>query len=189
MKTTANLIKQYQLIPFATLCRETYKRYAGDLAHDAPLPDGPYAIRHLDQENTMADCATFYKQADANVVLQFLVNSITAAGYSNIIQGHENEISFTCPVTGSIVVDGPCLPHLIWQKVDPSLTVIVETLRAKIESTKLHGYENDVDVMLTDIEDTYQRIRHMDATCESILRYLTALALRPYIYGHFRIRT
>ena len=28
-----------------------------------------------------------------------------------------------------------------------------------------------VDTMLTDIEETYQRICHMDATCESILRY------------------
>ena len=50
---------------------------------------------------------------------------------------------------------------MIWQKVDPSLTVNVETLRAKIESTKLHGYENNVDAMLADIQDTYQRICHM----------------------------
>ena len=109
----ANLVKQYQLIPFKTLRREAYKRYAGDLAHDAPLPDGPYAIRQLDSENNMADRVTFYKQVDANGVHQFLVNSITATGYSNVIQGHEDEISFTCPVTGSIVVDGPCLLHLI----------------------------------------------------------------------------
>ena len=67
-----------------------------------------------------------------------------------------NEISFTCPVTGSIVVDGLCLLHLIWQKVDPSLTVNVETLRARIESSGLHGHENNVDTMLTEIEDTFR---------------------------------
>ena len=94
-------------------------------------------IRQLDPENDMADRATFHKQVDANVVHQFLVNSITATGYSNVIQGHEDEMGFTCPATGSIVVDGPSLLHLIWQKVDPSLAVNVETLRAKIESTKL----------------------------------------------------
>ena len=34
--------------------------------------------------------------------------------------------------------------------------------------------------MLTDIEDTYQRIRHMDATRESILRYsMTACLSGP----------
>ena len=45
MKTAANLIKQYQLIPFEILCREAYKRYAGGLAHNTPLPAGPHAIR------------------------------------------------------------------------------------------------------------------------------------------------
>ena len=122
-----------------------------------------------------------------NVVHQFLVDSITATRYSNVIQGHEYEISFTCPVTGSIVVDGPCLLHLMWQKVDPSLAVTVETLRAKIESTKLHGYENNVDVMLADIEDTCQRSRHMDATCESILCYsMTACLSSPcYDFNSF----
>ena len=89
MKTTANLIKQCQLIPFEILRREAYKCYAGDLAHDAPLPAGPHAIRQLDLENDLADRATFYKQVDANVVHQFLVNSITATGYSNVIQGHK----------------------------------------------------------------------------------------------------
>ena len=94
VKTTANLIKQYQLIRFESRHREAYKRYVGDLAHDAPLPDGPYAIRTLDPENNMADCATFYMQVNANVVHQFLVNSITATGYPNVIQGHELSTSY-----------------------------------------------------------------------------------------------
>ena len=50
VRTTANLIKQYQLILFEILCREAYKRYVGDLAHNAPLPAGPHVIRHLDPE-------------------------------------------------------------------------------------------------------------------------------------------
>ena len=126
----------------------------------------------------MADYAIFYKQVDADVVHQFLANSITATGYLNVLQGHENEISFTCSVTGSMDVDGPCLLHLIWQKVDPSLTVNVETLRAKIETAKLHGHENIVDTMLTNIEKTYQRICHIvDAPCESILCYSISACL------------
>ena len=87
MKTTANLIKQCQLIPFEILRREAHTCSAGDLAHDAPLPAGPYAIRQLDLENNMAYPATFYKQVDANNVHQLVVNSITARGYSNVIQG------------------------------------------------------------------------------------------------------
>ena len=68
VKTTANLIKQYKLIPFERICREAYKCYVGDLSHNAPLPAGPYVIRQLDPENDLADRASFYKQVDANVV-------------------------------------------------------------------------------------------------------------------------
>ena len=93
-----------------------------------------YVIRQRLIRRTCWRIATpFYKQINANVVHQFLVNSLTATGYSNVLQGEEDEISFTCPVIGSIVVDRPCLLHLIWQKVDPSLTVNAETLRAKIK--------------------------------------------------------
>ena len=38
VKTTANLIKQYQLIPFSTLQRKAYKCCVGNLAPNAPLP-------------------------------------------------------------------------------------------------------------------------------------------------------
>lgn len=68
-------------------------------------------------------------------------------------------------------MNGPCLLHLLWKKFDPSLTVNVEPLRAKIETTKVHTYKNDVGAMSTDIEETYQRIQHINDNCESILRY------------------
>ena len=119
----------------------------------------------------MADCNKFYFQVHANIVHQLLVNSLTSTGYSKIIQGQEDQISFKCLFTGSIDVNSPCLLHLLWKKVDLSLTVNVETLRAKIETTKFHAYSNDVDTMLTDIEETYQHTQHMNVTCESILRY------------------
>ena len=41
---------------------------------------------------------------------------------------------------------------------------------------KLHNYNNNVDDMLTDVEECYERIQNMDFSCESIIRYaFTAL--------------
>ena len=68
VRTKANLIKQYQLIPFEILRREAYKCYVGDLVHSAPLSTGPDVIRQLDPENNLTDRATFYKQVDAKVI-------------------------------------------------------------------------------------------------------------------------
>ena len=171
VKTSGNLIKQYQCIKFETMRREAYKRFVGELDPDAPLPPGPWTLTPLDPERNFNDRTRFYSQVHANVVHQLLINILTSTGYSKIIQGREDQISFHCPQTGSIIVDGPALLHLLWQKVDPSLTVNVETLRAQIETTKLHKFGNDVDAMLTDIEETFQRIQNMNATCESIVRY------------------
>ena len=61
IKSTANLIKQYQLVKFEDVQREAYKRFVGDLAPDAPLPAGPWMISQLDPENNQQDRARCYK--------------------------------------------------------------------------------------------------------------------------------
>ena len=58
VKPTANLIKQYQLIPFSTLQCEAYKHHVGDLAPNAPLPPGSWVIRELNPENVLVDRAS-----------------------------------------------------------------------------------------------------------------------------------
>ena len=56
----------------------------------------------------------------------------------------------------------------------------MENLRADIEKIRLHSYDNNVDLMLTDIEEKYQKILSMDVTCESIIRHsLNALTSGP----------
>ena len=70
--------------------------------------------------------------------------------------------------------------YLLWDRIDPSLAVNVENLRADIEGTRLHKFDNNVDLMLTDIEEKYQKILSMNSTCESIIRHtLNALTSGP----------
>ena len=136
-------------------------------------------MRELDLENNLDDQKN-YSQVHSKVLHQLIVNSITSSGYSKVVQGHMHEISFEYPVTGLLVVDGLCLIYLIWKHVDPSLNVNVEILREKIESMKLHNYDKNVDDMLTEIEECYERIINMNFSSESILRYtLTALHSGP----------
>ena len=56
----------------------------------------------------------------------------------------------------------------------------VEILRQKIETIRLHQYNNDVDLMITDIEKSFKRIKSLGGTCDSIIRYtITALRSGP----------
>ena len=77
------------------------------MAHTSPLPAEPWKMRKLDPENNIEDRKDFYNQVYLNVLHQLIVNSITLSRYSKVIQGHMDDISFKCPVTESLVVDGP----------------------------------------------------------------------------------
>ena len=172
----ANLITQYQLLTFERLQREAHARYATPLREDQAIPAAPWQMRPLDPENNLNDRDTFYSQVNSNVLHQLLVNCLTPSAYTKAVQGRLNLISFEDPDTGALVVDGPCLLFLIFEKVDPSLAVNVENLRERIESVKLHTFQNNVDELLMFIEENYEKILNMNKSCESILRYtLTAL--------------
>ena len=90
---------------------------------------------------------------------------------SKVIQGKKDQITFTCPSTGSKKIDGPCLLYLLFDRVDPSLVVSMESLREQIETAKLHTFKNNVDELLAYTEERYEKILDNIATCESILRY------------------
>ena len=65
-------------------------------------------------------------------------------------------------------------------RVDPNIVNGIEVLRTKLESVKLHSFGNNVDAMLTDMEQNYVKILDNHSTCESIRRYcLNALLSGP----------
>ena len=176
----ADLITQHQSITFEDMQRASQRRFATALASGDPIPVGKWALRVLDPANVASDKTTFYNRVDSNVTLELIKNSLSSTGWTRIIAGKQNLISYTCSNTGAIVVDGPSVLWLLLDRVDPSLIVSVETLRAKIETMKLHTYKNDVGEMITDIEEAYRKILDSGSSCESILRYtLNALLSGP----------
>ena len=151
------------------------------LAVGAPIPEGMWTARELvDPGNNAAECTIFYNRVHSEAVATLLANILTPTGYAKVIQGVLDQISFICPATDMRFVDRPCLLYLLWDRIDPSLAVNVENLRAAIENIKLHTYENNMDDMLIEIEEKYQKILSIDTTCESIICYtINALLSGP----------
>ena len=167
----SNLIHQHQSVSFERLQRLAHARFATELTENQPVPVGPWTSRVLDPANDPADKITFYDRVHSNVVTELLKNILTSTGFSKVIQGKKDEITFTCPATGNEKIDGPCLLYLLFDRVDPSLVVSMESLREQIETAKLHKFKNNVDELLSYIEERYEKILDNSATCESILRY------------------
>ena len=66
---------------------------------------------------------------------------------------------------------------MLLDQVDPSLAVNVENVREYIEKARLHQFSNNVDDLLTFVEDKYQKIQDMNKTCESIVHYTMKILL------------
>ena len=69
---------------------------------------------------------------------------------------------------------------LLMDRVDPNIVIGIEVLRAKLESVNIHSFGNNVDAMLTDVEENYVKILDNHSTCESIRQYcINALLSGP----------
>ena len=167
----ANLFTQYGSISFERLQRIAHARFCTEVAAGDPLPPGPWSTRQLDPANVPADKKTFYDRVNSQVVAQLVQNILTPEGYSKLLQGKKNKIGFFCDQTGNDKIDGPCLIKLLFDRIDPSVVVGIESLRQRIETCKLHTHSNNVDEMLSMIEECYEKITDQGATCESINRY------------------
>ena len=88
--------------------------------------------------------------------------------------------TFEDDTTGINLIGGPCLLKLLMDRVNPNIAIVIKVLRAKLESVKIHSFGNNVDAMLTDMDENYVKILDNHSTCESIRRYcLNALLSGP----------
>ena len=76
--------------------------------------------------------------------------------------------TFEDDTTGIDLIDGPCLLKLLMDCFDTNIVIGIKFLCAKLESIKLHYFGNNVDAMLTDMEENYVKIMDNHSTCESI---------------------
>ena len=74
--------------------------------------------------------------------------------------------TFEDNTTGIDLIDGPFLLKLLMDRVDPNIVIGIEVLRAKLESVKIYSFVNNVDAMLTDMEENYVKILDNHSNCE-----------------------
>ena len=118
-------------------------------------------------------------RVDSQVVAELIKYVLTDAEYAKLML-KRSIFTFEDDTTGIDLIDGPCLLKLLMDRVDPNIGIGIEVLCAKLESVKLHSFVNNIDAMLTDMEENYVKILYNQSTCESIHRYcLNALLSGP----------
>ena len=118
-------------------------------------------------------------RVDLQDVTELIKNILTDAEYAKLML-KRSIFTFEDDTTGIDLIDGPCLLKLLMYRVNTNIFIGIEVLCAKLESVKLHSFGNNVDAMLTDMEENYVNILDNHSTCESIRRYcLNALLSVP----------
>ena len=122
-------------------------------------------MTQLDPANDPAHKELFYSRVDSQVVAELIKNILTDAEYAKLTL-KRSIFTFEDDTTGIDLIYGPCLLKLLMDRVDPNIVIGIEVLRAKLESVKLHSFGNNVDAMLTDMEENYVKILDNHSTCE-----------------------
>ena len=105
----------------------------------------------------------------SQVVVELIKNILTDAEYSQLMLKN-NMFTFQDDTTVNERTDGPFLIKLLFDRIDTHVVVWVKALRQNLKATKLHPYQDDVDAMLTDMEECYLKIINNKSTCKSIRR-------------------
>ena len=154
IKTTRNLISQYQQISLENCQRAAIARYDNALGAGVAIPDPPFTMKDLDPGSNANDKIQFYKKVHSSVTAHIVKNGLSIAGYDDLLL-QKDKFSYHNSTTGEIEFDGPTMIYLIFQKTDPSTVVGLDSHLKKIESAKLGNHSNCIDTMLMMIESHY----------------------------------
>lgn len=169
VKTTASLLSQSYMISLQDVQREAHKRFGNVLAPADPIPSTPFSLREINPGSDEADKATFYDRVHSNVAVELIKNCLTPMGYEDLMLQKEK---FTFKGRGIIELDGPTMLYLLYEKIDPSTTVGLDSVLEAIEDAKLSNYSNDVDKMLTEMESNYKILKENGQAPRNIIKLL-----------------
>jgi len=157
VKSTANILTQYQLLSLQDVQRAAFGRFGEPIAPGDPIPEPPFQLKELDPASNDEHKKLFYRRVDSNVVVANIQNCLTPSGYEDLLL-QKDKFTFS-NASGELEYDSAVMLLLICQKLDPSTVVGYDMLIEELRSMKLGDYNNDVDKMLTAMEQKYAYLK------------------------------
>ena len=124
------------------------------IAQGDPTPP-PFASRVLSPATDDADKKSFYGQVDSSVIAAIIKNGLSLSGYADLLL-HKEKFAFHDNATGQLKYDWPSMVFLMFEKIDPNTVVGMDTVLKRMENAKLKDFGNDVDRMLSTMEQWYK---------------------------------
>jgi hypothetical protein len=113
----------------------------------------------------------FYARVHSSVVGAIVKNGLSVTSYDDLLL-KKDKFSYHNANTGELVYGGSTMLFLIFEKVDPSTVMGLDSILKKIENAKLGDYSNNVDSMLTMIESNFKILKENKKAPDSYRRLL-----------------
>ncbi len=151
---TANLITQHSKIPLDLVQRAAHKQFATTLGRNAPIPATPFTCSDIDPSSNDPDKETFFHCVHLSVLAKSIKNILSPLGFQDLLL-QKDMFSFRDSTTGEVHYDGPTMLKIILSQIEPDTIVGMDSMKAQLESMKLHEFGNDVAKMLTRMQNIY----------------------------------
>ena len=161
-----NLITQHSKISLEHIQHEAIKRFSAAVTAPTALPAPPFTVCAIDPSAHDPDKVTLYDRVNASVLVKFIENVLSTLGFQDLLLQHD-AFTFTDATSGEVHFDGPTMLKLILTQIDPDMIVGMDSLKAQLESMKLHDFGNDVGKMLTKMQGIYQTLKENGHTLDS----------------------
>ena len=175
VKLTANILTQYHQISLEDVQRAAFGRFHEPIAPGNPIPAAPFPLKTLDPASDDDDKKLFYQRVHSNVVATNIQNCLTPSGFDDLLL-QKDKFTFS-NANGDIEYDGAVMLLLLFQKLDPSTIVGYDSILDELQNAKLGNYNNDVDKMLTDMEQKFSYLKSNNQAPENFRKILFAALL------------
>ncbi len=147
----ANLTTQHFNISLADVQCLALICFGTEVLAPAAIPAGPYTAQDINPENNNNDKMTFYDQVDGSVLAKLIENVLTASGYQDLLL-QQDSFSFVDASSHEIHYDGLTMSKILLLQIDPCIIIGMGSIKAQLETMKMHNFGNDARKMLTKMQ-------------------------------------
>ena len=149
-----NILSQHQKITLLDCQRAGHIMFQDGFTNRNTVPPPPFTATVLDPANNVGHKAKFYNIVNNNVAVKIIQNTLTVNGYDDLLEMKE---FFTYTnADGDIEYHAATMLHMMYENMDPTTEVGMDSILKEMESMKLSNFSNNVDTMLESMERNFK---------------------------------
>jgi hypothetical protein len=154
VRESGNILIQHQKITLSNCQRAGHVLFQDGFSLQDDVPPPPFTATVLDPANTPGHKAKFYEVVNNNVAVKIIQNTLTVNGYDDLLA--LKELFTYTNANGDTEYHAATMLHIMYENMDPTTEVGMDSILKKMESMKMSDFSNNVDDMLKSMERNYK---------------------------------